>query len=89
MITQTYTPPALTIKDLDEMTEKYKTKSTKKAFITKLLKQEKEYFTDIYDAYKKRGDKLYGWYLGRKIFAGHVRRAEADIKLIEKYKENI
>jgi hypothetical protein len=72
---------------LDEMVAKYKTVPAKKTFLTKEINALTEHCKEIRSAYERRGkDSNYGWYLGDKIYLRDVKNAEANIKIVTRYK---
>ena len=80
----------ITKKQFESFVEGYKTNSAKKNFCTRCIKSHKSYIEDIEDAYKKKPkDKIYGFYLGERIFAGTITTAKMELVMMQEVRNKI
>ena len=63
--------------------------TTKKRMATRYISECQIQFNDFKRAYDRRGDKIHGWYLGYRIFEGHVNIAELNLRDAKKYRESL
>lgn len=73
-------------KELDEMVANYKTIKSKKAFLTRLIKAQEEYYKDVKEAYDEKGKRPFGMLFGEKVWMRDVENALNDILVIQAYK---
>ena len=73
-----------TINYYTEELNRFKTVSSKKAFLTRSKKEVQEYINDLNRALDGRG-----WLLGERVHQGQVWEQEDELKLIEKLYNNL
>ena len=76
----------ITIKEIESELQRYKTNSSKKAYLTRWIKQTEEYFKDVNEAFEKRTNSYYGYLYGDRIYSVDVNNALADVLILRKYK---
>lgn len=75
--------------DLQNYVNSYKTTAAKKSALTRELKGLRERLADFEKAYKERQPgKIYGYFLGERIYYHDVMNAERNIKIVEKFKKD-
>ena len=78
----------LSKQDIHSWLSRYKTTAAKKAAITRDIKAFKQQAADYEKAYKERQKgKVYGWYLGERVFAHTVERPKRDIQTLLRYQK--
>lgn len=78
----------ITTNDILELIANCKTISGRKARLTKLIKEQMEYFNDVQNAYK-RGNGLFGWLHGEKIYQHTVQDERINLNRLEKYRQSL
>ena len=76
--------------DYTELLAECKTTSSKKAFMTREIKACEEHLESVTNAYNRRKDGThFGWYLGDRIFRSDVNRADTNLKIVQKIREEL
>ncbi len=77
-------------RDYEEILGEYKTVSSKKAFMTREIKACEEHLESVTKAYDKRNEGIhYGWYLGDRIFKSDISRAEMNLTIVKRIREEL